>query len=416
MSLLFDLLGGLVLATSLEDVPAAEPAACTSITSPGAAARCAVAYAPTLDVARADIDHAQTRRDVARVILPEHPKLDVLVVRRRGPDDRDINVYGTLRQAIEIAGQRRTRTRVADAEIDVARAELTSTRHRAAVLAIAAYYEVLAAKRRATEMGKALEVARKLEALAAERATAGTAPGIEHELARAARVLADRRVLDARRDQTLATESLAGMIGVASGELTITGELVPLVTTRAAEAPARPEVVVATAQARVHERRSAMIRRTRVPSPELVVTVQRDGFGELVAGGGISLGIPLPSPLGPNKRAELAESRALGRRARAERARLEQRVSTEKKRSTADVAARRETLALYDAEVTDGARVALDALGEAMVAGQLDLRDALNAQRTLLEVLQGRLEAEYELCAAALVEAYAAGHDLEGLR
>lgn len=415
MSLLFDLFGGLVLVTSFEAVPAADAAACTTIASPGAAARCAAAHAPAIDVARSEVDIAKARRDVARVILPEHPKVDVLVVRRRGPDDRDVNVYGTVRQAIEIAGQRRARTRVADAEIDVAKAEITRERRTVAAIAVATYYEVVAAKRRGVEMGKVLEVARKLESLAAERAQAGAAAGLEHELARAARVLAQRRVLDAERDETLATETLAGMVGVASAALVISGDLAP-VTFADADAPSRPEVEAAGARARVHERRTAMIRRTRVPSPELVVTVQRDGFGELVAGGGISLGIPLPSPLGPNKRAELAESRAFGRRARADQARVERRIATETQRSVADVSARRETLALYDAEVTDGARVALEALGEAMVAGQLDLRDALNAQRTLLEVLQGRLEAEYELCAAALVLAHTAGHDLEGLR
>jgi cobalt-zinc-cadmium efflux system outer membrane protein len=414
MSLLLHLLGGLSLATSPAPIPLRDAPSCASITSPGAAARCAVRHAPAVDVARSEIAVANARRDIARVILPDHPTVDVLVAARRGADDRDVNVYATLRQAIEIAGQRRTRSRVADAALDVAAAEVARERRSVAAIAVATYYEALAARRRGDEMGKALEVARKLEGLAAERTKAGAAAGLEHELARAERVLAERRVLDARRDEAIASETLAVMVGVDARALRVSGDLAPIERV-STDASTRPEIAVASARARVHERRYAMIRRSRVPSPELVVSVQRDGFGEFVAGGGISLGIPLPSPLAPNKRGELSESRAEARRARAEQTQVEHRIAIETRRAGADVAARRETLALYDAEITEGARVALDALGDAMVAGQLDLRDALVAQRTLLEVLQGRLTAEYELCAAALVDAHAAGRDLEAL-
>jgi len=38
------------------------------------------------------------------------------------------------------------------------------------------------------------------------------------------------------------------------------------------------------------------------------------------------------------------------------------------------------------------------------------------AQRTLLELLQGRLDAQHELCLAALDAARASGADLEALR
>jgi len=349
------------------------------------------------------------------VILPEHPTLDVTVVRRRGPDDRDVNVYGTLRQPIEIGGQRRTRTRLADAEIEIARAEIASAHRHAASLALGAYYDVIAAQRRGAEMTKVLEVTRKLEALAGERVGAGVSAGIEHELARAARVLAQRRVLDARREEKVARARLARMVGVAAKDLDVAGDLVPLDVPND-ERAMRPEIAVVSAQARAHDRRTAMLRRSRVPTPALIATVQRDGFGELVAGGGISLGIPLPSPLGPNKRAEIAESAALGRRTRADQFRIEHGIALERETAAADVIARRETLALYEPEITQSASVALDALAEAMVAGQLDLRDALMAQRTLLELLQGRLDAQHELCLAALDAARASGADLEALR
>jgi cobalt-zinc-cadmium efflux system outer membrane protein len=415
MSLVTLLLGGLVLATHVNETEVAEPASCRRIHTPGTAARCAAAHAPAVEVANADVDVAQARRGIARTILPEHPTVDVMVARRSRADERDVNVYGTLRQPIEIGGQRRTRTRVADAEIEVARAEVATARRRAAGLALVAYYEVVAAQRRGTEMTKVLDVTRRLESLAAERVGAGASAGIEHELARAARILAERRVLDARREQNVARVRLGRLVGADAKDLDVAGELAPL-DVEMKGAPMPPEVAVVSAQLRAHEHRTKMLRRTRVPTPALIATVQRDGFGELVAGGGISIGIPLPSPLGPNKRAEIAQSVALGRRTRADQLRLEHEVAIARETAVAELDARRETLAIYDPTVTQSASVALDALAEAMVAGQLDLRDALLAQRTLLELLQGRLEAEYELCVAALDAAHASGRDLEAIR
>lgn len=412
MSLLTPLLCGLVLATA---APRSETTSCRRIHSPGAAARCAAANAPAARVADADVEVAHARRDAARVILPEHPTVDVTVVRRRGPDDRDVNVYGTIRQPIEIGGQRRTRTRHADAQLEVARAEIASAHRNAASLALGAYYDAIAAQRRGAEMTKVLDVTRKLESLAAEKVGAGASAGIEHELARASRVLAQRRVLDARREEKVARARLARMVGVAAKDLDVAGDLVPLDVSRD-EVSLRPEVAVVSAQARAHDRRTAMLRRSRVPTPALIATVQRDGFGELVAGGGISLGIPLPSPLGPNKRAEIAESVALAQRTRADQYRIEHGIALERETAAADVDARRETLEIYEPAITQSASVALDALAEAMVAGQLDLRDALMAQRTLLELLQGRLDAEHELCLAALDAARASGADLEALQ
>lgn len=413
MSLITVLLGGLVL-SSPSDRRGGPDLPCVHIDSVGTAARCAAASSPAVEVANADVAVADARSDIARVVLPEHPTIDVMVARRRGPDDRDVNVYGTLRQPIEIGGQRRTRKRVARAEIEVARAEVASVKRRAAAAGMVAYYEVVVAQRRGAEMDKVLEVTRKLESLAAERVGAGASAGIEHELARATRVSAERRVLDARREEKVARVRLGRLVGTNPTALEVSGDLTPIAV-ESAPAKARPELLVGEAQLRSQELRTKMLKRSRVPTAALVATVQRDGFGELVAGGGFSLGIPLPSPLGPNKRAEIKESVETVRRIHAENERLKLAFAIEQETTTAELHARRETLAIYDPAVTQSASAALDSLAEAMVAGQLDLRDALLAQRTLLELLQGRLEAEHEVCIAALEAALASHSDLEKL-
>jgi outer membrane protein TolC len=145
------------------------------------------------------------------------------------------------------------------------------------------------------------------------------------------------------------------------------------------------------------------------------VTVQRDGFAELVAGGGISLGIPLPAPLGRTAKAEIAESEADTRRARAQVDLTRRSVAQQIDAARVDVGAARKAIELYDDRSLEGARTALSALADAIVAGQIDLRGGLVAQQSLIELLQGRLDAEYELCLASVALAHAAGMDLEAV-
>lgn len=414
------ILCGLVLAF-VNNPPDHHPTRCDELDTPGTAARCALRNSARVEIAGAEVDVARARRDQARVMLPSNPTLDVVVAHRSTASDRDVNVYGTLRQEVEIAGQRRLRVRAADAEIDAARADVTAARRRIAADAMLAWYDVVAAQRLAGELGKVLEVARSLESLAAERVGAGAAAGLELDLSRAARIVASRRHLDARRAARRARARLGGLLGADGATLEVAGELQPIARPREAshdadEARARPELVASDARIRGGKGRIAALRRDRVPDPAFVVTVQRDGFGELVAGGGISLGIPLPSPLGRTARAEIAESRAMTRRAQGEREVVRRRVALEVETATTDLEAGRELLAVYDAKVADDARATLAALTDALAAGQVDLRDALMAQQSLLELLSGQLQAEYEVCTATVELAYAAGDDLEGVR
>ena len=418
MQLSLELICGLMLAVGTPSNAASASVvdgdACRRISSPGAAARCAVRRSPVLEAAASDLDAARARRERAKIVLPSNPTVDLLVAGRRGPTDRDVNVYGTLRQEVEIGGQRRGRVRVADAELEQGRAEAATERRKVAAAAVDVYYQVLVAQRRADELTHALDVARALERLAGERADAGVTAGLERDLARAARIVVERRVLDTRREHDRARVHLAAAMGSPATDIVITGSLSPPALNPAAQQ--RPELASASARVRAQDRRTAVLRRERLPNPAFIAVLQRDGFGELVAGGGVSMGIPLPSPLGHTAKAEIAHSRALVRRLRADEALTKRRIAVEVESASSDLAGRRETVALYDLEATTSARASLDALAEAMAAGQLDLRSALMAQQTLLELLQGQLEAEYELCISTVTAAVASGADIEGWR
>jgi outer membrane protein, heavy metal efflux system len=60
--------------------------------------------------------------------------------------------------------------------------------------------------------------------------------------------------------------------------------------------------------------RADALRRARLPNPSLVAFAQNDGFNERVFGGGISIPLPLPAPVGRVFTGEIAEAEAAAAR------------------------------------------------------------------------------------------------------
>ncbi len=395
---------------------ATSPTSCDRLASVGAAARCALAASPVVRADEAAIAAARARADRARTLLPDNPQVDLLLAGRRPPGGGKtvLNVYGTLRQPLEIAGQRRARKRVAAADLDASAADAKASRRQIAADAALAYFDAIAAARRLAAVEGVVEVATELERLAREREGAGISSGLQADLAHAARIEAAARVITARAERDAARAELAAMLGRDAKAIEVSGELAPIDTgDRGAE---RPELAASRARIEQQTRTKAVLRRERVPNPSLSFTVQRDGFAELVLGGGISLGIPLPSPLGRTPKAAIAETEANTRRARAELDATARAIGREEALAEAAVQARKDALALYDDATVTRANETLGSLKEAIAGGTVDLRDAMLAQRTLLELLEGRIAAEHGLAVASVELAHASGRDLEVLR
>jgi outer membrane protein TolC len=242
------LLFALTLGVAAPGAPPASPD-CDRLASVGEAARCALAASPIVLADEAAIEGARARADRARTILPENPQVDLLVAGRRNPTSRDyvLNVYGTVRQPIEIAGQRRARKRVAAADVVATQADAKTSRRRIAAAAAIAYFDALAATRRLAVIEGVVAIAASLEELARERESAGVANGLQADLAHAAHVEASARRLAAPADRDAARAELASMLGRAGVE--VTGELAPIDAEQAGGE--RPEL--AASRARIDE-------------------------------------------------------------------------------------------------------------------------------------------------------------------
>jgi cobalt-zinc-cadmium efflux system outer membrane protein len=385
------------------------------------AVRCALAASPAVQVAERAASAAEGRQLAARTILPSNPQAEVTVASRygvwAGNVDRDVNVYGRLSQELEVAGQRGRRKRVAQSDVEAQQRRIDAVRREVAADVLTAHVEALAAKEQQALVKRLSATAQALVDLTREGEKAGLTSGLNADVAGTTVVRLRRQQIEADRRLATATALLAGFIGQdpSRPDVDAIGELAPLpvpedIPALVARALAsRAELDVARAEREVHLRRAELYTRMRAPNPSLVLYAQRDGFNERVLGGGLSIPIVLPGPLGRTYRGEIAESHALARQAEAEALRLRRQVEAEVVTAAANVRARRDELAAFDPPRMQRAEAHLIALGEEMAAGRLAIREAVVLQQTFLEMLAAHLEARRALALASVELARAAG-------
>lgn len=379
---------------------------------------CATQDNPRIEADEAALTAASARRSTARVVLPSHPELEVSGATRKASGiPRAWNLYGTLRQELEVGGQRRRRIDVAASEHEVASARARTTRRDVVAEALLAYYDVLAARERRVLVEQARRVSGALSSLAAARTKAGAEAGLTADLAEIAAVALERGALEHTRVEAVADATLARLLGLEPNELpAVNGGLTPIdLPERSLEPSARTELAEARAIERLRVRETALVRRQLVPNPSVSLFVQRDGFAELVVGAGIALPLPLPGPVGPLTKSRVTEARAREREAGLHSAAVVRGIELEVDITREELRTRKATATLYTADMLTRARADLDALAKALAEGQLDVRGALLAQQQLLEFIEGDIDARHDACRAAIEAARALGIDWKEL-
>ncbi|MDC0720636.1 TolC family protein [Nannocystis bainbridge] len=386
------------------------PASCQGPLGRAAVVACALAGHPSIRAAEAGREAAQGRKLGARTLLPSNPQVEVTAARRVGlwTGDRDINVFGRVSQELEIAGQRRKRMAMADAEVSQAERQIELSRRDVAAAALTAWYEWIAAREQKAMIGRIAKTSETLVELARTSERTGLGSGINTDVVVAASVRVRRQQIEADRRIAAARGVLAGLLGQEGASLEVEGDLTPLPVPEdlsqliAAALTKRAEIELAKAEREVFVRQVEMFRRLRAPNPSVVLYAQRDGFAEQVMGGGIAFPIVLPAPLGRTYKGEIAESKALARRAEAEVERWRRVVQAEVEVALREVEARKAELGLFEAERLQRAEGHLEALAQEMAVGRVSIRDAVVLQQTLLEYLAAHLEARRALALGAV--------------
>lgn len=381
---------------------------------------CARASSPSVAADRERVAVARGDERSARVMLPSNPEVGFSAAYRRNDvGENAVNLYGTLSQEIEVAGQRRRRIATATAEREAASQRVEVTERDAIAEALIAYYEAIAARRELEVLESTRETTELLEKVARERARAGSAAPIEIDLAEAEKAGVHEQVELARGRMEQAQTRLAVLVGLRPGARPeVRGDLDPMPAPTGLaeddELANLPELTLAASQTRAASARLELLRRERAPNLRLQFIVQQDGFNELVVGGGVSLPIPLPAPLGRTNKGAIEAARASIREAEARRAAVKRTVTLEVALAERELLARKRAVAAYDDAAIERARTSLQDLADQASAGRIDLRSALITQRTLLELLLRQVRARYELCRASVELARATNTLKEG--
>ena len=400
----------LLCVTLLSHVAAAEPD-CATITR-GNLVACAQAHSPLLGAELASSRAAEGRKEAARPFLPTNPMVSGSLASRTGADARATNWSVTLAQELELAGQSGVRVDLADKELEAQRQQVEVAKAAIAEQVWLAWFDALAAKERA-ELAVRIEQATQLVSATVQgMASHGLASSIDAAVADAASVRASRARLEAARDASSGEVRLRSLLGAPS-RLEVEGPLEPL-RSIADVVTERPEVRALESQKQASAGRLEVLRRSRVPNATVSLFAQNDGFDERVFGVGLGIPIPLPQPLGRTRAGEVAEAIGVQARLDHELTQLNRNLTSDRELAKAAWESAAQTRALYSAERLERARQGLTAISEQLAAARVPVRDALNYQQVLVELLQADVDARYAWCVASVRLVRARGGSLEG--
>ena len=364
--------------------------------------RCALAASLDVRHARAELRVVEARRIDASVLLPSNPVVAGQAMGSVGganpPGTPPVEWQVSLSQELEVGGQRGARRARVDAEVAAQQRRLAAAQQEVSAAALRAYFEVVAAER---SFALADELARTSDALAYyadERAKQALIAPIDAHVIRseAVRVGLLRANAQERRDvarATLAVLLARDAVTVAGDELPPPAGLEPMPILVERALAARADLGAAEMERRVAEREIALLRRTRVPNPTIGIFTGVNVLGEQELGGTLSLPIPLPAPVGRTNAGPIAEAMAKSDRAEVEVEQLRRRIRLEVAQAVAAERARAAALTRFSPELLQQAHADLQALREGISSRQLSVRDALVAQRTLIELLVADVDA-----------------------
>lgn len=406
----------------LPNVAEAEEAECRTRVTRANLVSCALAASLPVRAEQTTTKALQGRRVAVSPVLPTNPVLALSGARRgaSATEPTAINWYATLSQEIEVAGQRGSRVKAADAELGAQSQRVVLTKREAAFNAWVTFFEVVGAREEQQLMERLLVTSQRMALVSRARAEKGVGALVEADVADAATLRVLQTKLAADSSLTSARAGFDFILGRNVGEppLVVEGDLSPIPIPDAILATAtfseRPEVQLLAAERRANLARAEAFRRSRIPNPTLSIFIQNDGYNERVMGLGLSVPIPLPTPVGRTYAGEIAESEALAERSGIDRTRVERELRFDISKAYAAYSSHRQLVDSITPDRLKRAEETLRELGAEIEAGRVTVREALLAQQQLIDLLNINITERRALCLASVDLARALGLPLEG--
>jgi len=368
---------------------------------------------PTLHAAAADVAAARARLRQAR-LLPANPVLSAEVARHTGPgSEEQIDRGVSLGQEIEVGGQRGLRAEAAARDVTRAEQALADRRRTVDAEVRRAFFGVAADEQLVALARERVALAERLADTARRRAGAGEVGALDAQLAgveaaRAAQALAAAETTRAAELLQLGAALGAGpdeSLTVATEEVApvpIAGEAV--LVSRALNA--RPDLAAARAERARLEAEAALVHRSGiVPNPTVRAFYRAELLDEHIAGGEISVALPVWNREQGTEVALREQAAAAG----AETDRIALEIPRQVHLALVRRAAAAATWERYRREALPAASTARAELERAYSGGYLGLADVLVQEDRLLQARSGSIEAwrDVHVADADLIEAVA---------
>lgn len=369
-------------------------------------------YVPALVRARNEALQADARRVGAALLLPQNPYASFLGGYRQEststPTATGFQYQFHLEQLIEIAGQRSTRIRAADAQRAVAMANTAYARSLTRALLQVAYVQGVLAEQRVLVQRNREEIGKRLLESAKVRFSLGAAGDIEVNLAEieAGRVAAERVQAEVAREERLAElRILCGLPALQPMQLDSRREPPRLsrehqaveALVSLAELQRTDLQAVERQRGALRSERTRLIRET-VPSPVLSIDLQRDLPGQEFYGGAVGLTLPLwnrnQGPLAQVAASEVAQKN--------EERLLRVRIRNEVALAHRKLALLRSQEEVFAQTVLPLAERNLELLRRGWQAGKFDLFRVITASRELAETRLRHLDLLDDLWKASI--------------
>lgn len=387
-----------------------------------AIASCIASQHPLTAASAQRANAAAARHTSAGALLPAPPTLSFAAAERRlwqdgaGAPRPTVNVYATLGQELELAGQRGLRLDVGQSERRAAELGAALSRNRLEADVAESLFALLAARQRTTLAEQLAPLGRRLGELAAAKLEQSLLSRLDAALLAAE---ANRMLLAASETMLLKDRAEREVDAWAAPAILSTIDLdmpalpAPLPQQWLSDALRdHPELRLTEEEAQAAAARAALLARERAPNVTLQAFVQSDGFGERVLGAGLSLPLFLPEPLASSRHGELATRRAEAEIAALTAAQRRTLVEATLRSAYATTTVREEQAALLARGDTGSVRAQVAAVIDALAGNQLPVREGLFAARALIELLEREADARAAVFVARTALARISGRPL----
>ena len=357
---------------------------------------------PDWRAAEQELEIGRGRLTTARLISPFNPVVEGQGGPRRMPGEGTGADYGVgVTMELEVAGQRGLR--ITEAERNLQRAEAgfqdfaRTFRGRLA----RAFYQAVAARERLALQRRIEELNRNLLDVTKIKFAAGDVSALEVNVAIVRYGQTRKETFDAEENVTQALFELRRLIGLQESFIP-EGKLEPSVAPPTAASvleralASRPDLLARRYELQRAEAEIALVRRQNFPNPTVGLSFNREGSGDKIVHGGISI----PFPIFNRRQGEIASLDARRLQIRSELAALEKEIRKEVDQAVSRWQTAQRNIELFQRDILEQTEENFRLLEAAYRERAIDLprilimgTDLVNARRSYLDALLSLREA-----------------------